>query len=152
MAETDTTSEPQSAASSIGIGIKRMGAIAVALLALITLTTTTANLLQVGEPHWIATRSFVREQVGQAETKSAVRDAQMSQRAIKTEIQVLRGRRESLNGEIKRRELLLEDPAAQASAEYRRLVREQIDQYREQLKDIDNELDGLQREQSGRRP
>ena len=132
--------------------IKRMGAIAAAFTAILVLATTAANLMQVGEPHWVATRSFVRDQIEKVVDKADTERSKQTQRSIKTEIQVLKGQRAQIVSEIKRRELLLEDPTAQASLDYRRLIRDQIEQYRDQLKDMDVELEGLMREQSGRRP
>lgn len=132
--------------------VKRMGATATAVTAVLVLVTLVTNLLQIGEPHWVATRSFVREFVLTVETKADADRAKQTQRSIKTEIQVLKGQRAQMVSEIKRRELLLEDPTAQGSPEYRRLIRDQIDQYRDQIKEMDVELEGLIREQSGRRP
>ena len=132
--------------------VKRMGTIAASLTAILALVGVVANQLSLAEGYWVAHREFVRELVAQSERRGADERAAMSKRAVRTEIQVLRGQRSQIVGEIKRRELLLKDPAAQAVGAYRDLVQEQIDQYREQLKELNNEIAELQRELSGRRP
>lgn len=115
-----------------GIGsYKRITIMATMITTVIAAAFAIANALQAGEPHWIATRSFVRDTVTMVQARYDERQQKLQTQQIQTEIQVLQGRIESMRSKIADRELLLQKQ--EGPADYRRLVEEQVADYKNTL-------------------
>lgn len=116
---------------------KRVTVIAVAITSVLAAAVAIANALQAGEPHWIATRAFVREQVTQATGSITKSQNDLQRQQIETQLQVAQGRRESIVAKIGDRQLLLKQPGP---PDYERLAREQIGDLQQQLKELDEQI------------
>jgi len=120
---------------------KRITIIAVAISSVVAASIAVANVLQAGEPHWIATRSFVRETVAEVQAKSTLAQKKLEQQQIQTEVQVLQSRIEAIKSKISDRELLLQKQ--EGPAEYRQLVQEQINGYKDALDRLGKQLEQI---------
>lgn len=113
---------------------RRLTIYAGAVTAIITAGFAAANAMNAGEPYWFASRSFVRETVSHATSK-----LETSQLQIR--MQLLQSRIEALNSKISDRELLLNKQ--EGPEEYRRLIRQQVEEFREQLKLLNTQMSAL---------
>jgi len=129
---------------------KRLTIYATAVTAAIAAIIAVANAMSTGEPYWIATRDFVRFQIATTSDKIETTQQQLRRRQIQTEIQIVTGRIENIKSKIADRQLLIEKPEG-APPEYRRLIAQQIDEFRDQQKQLEEELAGLRREWVERR-
>jgi len=129
---------------------KRITLFATMISAVIAALFAVANVLQAGEPHWIATRSFVRMTVAETSSKIAQSENQLKTRQVQTELQVLQGRVEAIKSKISDRELLLQQP--DGPPQYKNLISQQVDEFKERLKILQAQTDDLRRELAGRQP
>lgn len=125
---------------SIGF-YKKITAIAAMITAVLAAMFAVANALQAGEPHWLATRGFVREYIAQASAKYTADQQQLKVQQTQTEIQVLQGRIDTIKAKISDRELLLQKQ--EGPFEYRQLVQEQINSYKDVLDRLNEQLKQL---------
>lgn len=103
-----------------------------------------ANVAQLGEPYWVATRGFVsyKLQEATAETKATLKDA--TTRSITIEIRIEDGARRQIKNKIGELELELEkNPNTPESL--RRLIQQQIDQHKEDLGSKEETIRNLRR-------
>lgn len=124
---------------------KRITAWAIMISAVIAAIFAVANVLQAGEPHWIATRYFVREQIAQASAKYNAAQTRLDRTQTQIETQVLQSRVDAIKAKINDRELLLQKQ--EGPFEYRQLVQEQVANYKEQLSQVNEQLRNLRRSQ-----
>lgn len=117
---------------------KRITVVATMVTAVIAAAFAIANALQAGEPHWVATRSFVRDTIVTVQARYDKRQQELQSQQIQTEIQVLRGRIEQMRSKIADRELLLQKQ--EGPAEYRQLVQEQVADYKNTLALLNDQL------------
>jgi len=120
---------------------KRITAWAIMISAVIAASFAVANVLQAGEPHWIATRGFVRGEIAQASTKYNAIQAKLDRTQTQIETQVLQSRVDAIKAKINDRELLLQKQ--EGPFEYRQLVQEQVVNYKEQLSRVNEQLRNL---------
>lgn len=120
---------------------RRVTVIAVAISSVLAAGFAVANALQAGEPHWIATRSFVRGTVAQVATQYDATQRQLKFQQTQIEIQVLQSRIEATKSKINDRELLLQKQ--EGPIEYRQLVQEQVNGYKESLDRLSEQLKAL---------
>jgi len=130
---------------------KRLTVYATAITAVLAAVIAMANALNAGEPHWVATRQFVRSQVELAAGGIDRTQQHLKTRLVQTEVQIVQGRIEQTRAKISDRELLVEKPEG-APPEYKRLITQQVDEFRDQIKILEGQLDDLRRELSARRP
>jgi len=130
---------------------KRITIYATTITAVLAAIIAVANALSTGEPHWVATRQFVRSQVALATDQIDRTQQQLRTRQVQTEVQIVQGRIEQTRAKISDRELLVEKPEG-APPEYKRLITQQVDEFRDQIKILEGQLDDLRRELVGRRP
>lgn len=123
---------------------RKVTIIAVTVTSVIAALIAIANALQAGEPHWIATRSFVREMVLEAQSKSAIEQQKLQSGLLQTEVQVLQSRIDSIKSKISDRQLLLQKQ--EGPAEYRQLVQEQINNSQESLQRLNDQLQALRKQ------
>jgi len=130
---------------------KRITIYATTITAVLAAMVAVVNALNAGEPHWVATRHFVRAQV-ELTTSQIERTQQLLRtRQVQTEVQIVQGRIEQTRAKISDRELLIEKPEG-APPEYRRLIIQQVEEFKDQIKLLENQLDDLRRELVARRP
>ena len=124
---------------------KRLTIYATTITAVLAAVIAVANALSAGEPYWVASREFVRSQVANAADLIDRNQQQLRSRQVRTEVQILQGRIEQTKAKISDRELLLQKPE-EAPPEYKRLVIQQVDDFKDQIKSLEYQLDGLRRE------
>lgn len=130
---------------------KRLTLYATTITAVLAAIIAVANALSAGEPYWLASRDFVRAQVSTATSQIERSQQQMKTRQVQTEVQIIQGRIEQTRAKISDRELLIEKPEG-APPEYKRLITQQVDDFKDQVKLLESQLDDLRRELVGRRP
>ena len=130
---------------------KRLTLYATTITAVLAAVIAVANALSAGEPYWLASRDFVRTQVAVAAGQIDHTQQQLKTRQVRTEVQILQGRIEQTRAKISDRELLIEKPEG-APPEYKRLVTQQVEEFKDQIKLLESQLDDLRRELAGRRP
>ena len=130
---------------------KRLTLYATTITAVLAAVLAVANALSAGEPYWLASRDFVRVQVSTATSQIERSQQQMKTRQVQTEVQIIQGRIEQTRAKISDRELLIEKPEG-APPEYKRLITQQVDDFKDQVKLLESQLDDLRRELVGRRP
>lgn len=123
------------------VNARRVTIFGAAVTAVVGAGFAVANAMNAGEPYWIASRSFVRMTV-----QSATSDIKNSTTQLK--FQVLQGRLESIRAKISDRELLLNKQ--EGPEEYKRLIRAQVEEFKEQQKRISAELESLRAQLSNR--
>lgn len=129
---------------------RRLTVFATTITAVFAAVIAVANALNAGEPYWLASRDFVRSQVAVAVDQVDRTQQQLKTRQVQTELQILQGRIEQTRAKIADRELLVQKPEG-APPEYKRLITQQVDEFKDQLKILDSQLDDLRRELAGRR-
>lgn len=142
--------------------IKKWGAVASAVTAIIVALTTVLNALAVGEPHWVATRGFTRGEVAAAKTEIKTKieagdtqqNAQLTalhSRLVEAELVRARDRKFEMGERIASHRLLLsQNPDLLPGA--RDIINRQIAQLAEEVSSLERRIDVLERELSGRRP
>lgn len=123
--------------------VKRMG-IVTALIAAGGAVMGFANQAEVQEPHWLATRSYVRDTI----TSST---AKIESRQLQIQLYLARTERSRIENELANKQVLLtQNP--NMPAEVRRAIEEQIRALTRDLEAAKSSYDDLRREQAGRRP
>lgn len=130
---------------------RRLTIYATTVTAVLAAIIAVANALSAGEPHWVATREFVRTQVSTATEQVERSQQQLKRRQVQTEVQILTGRIEQTRAKIADRELLIQKPEG-APPEYKRLITQQVEEFKDQLKLLEAQLDDLRRELASRTP
>lgn len=120
---------------------RKVTAVAVMISAILAAFFAIANAFQAGEPHWVATRGFVRDTVAQAAHKYDASQLKLQVQQRQTAIQVLQGRIEAIRSKIADRELLLQKQ--EGPIEYRQLVQEQVADYKNTLILLNEQLTRL---------
>jgi len=120
---------------------KRFGVLATAV-AMVGGALGIANQADIAEPHWIATRSFVRDMVAQANSK-------IESRQLQTQIYLARSERSRLENELANKQVLLTQNPTMPQ-EVRRAIEDQIRTLNRDLEAAKSALEDLRREQ--RRP
>jgi hypothetical protein len=103
-----------------------------------------ANQAELAEPHWVATRSYVRELLAQANGK-------LESRQIQTQIYLANSERSRIENELANKKVLLEQNQTMPQG-VRDAINEQIRQLLRDLENTKQSLDDLRRDQNGRRP
>ena len=103
-----------------------------------------ANQAELAEPHWVATRSYVRELMAQANGK-------LEARQIQTQIYLANSERSRLENELANKKVLLDQNTTMPQG-IRDSINEQIRQLLRDLENTKQSLDDLRRDQTGRRP
>lgn len=123
---------------------KRVTLFAGMITAVISAGFTVANALNAGEPWWITTHGYARALVAQATSKIEATQTQLKKDQLRVQLQVLQGRVESVKAKISDRELLLQKK--EGPDEYRRLVQQQVDDFKESLARLSEQLVNLRAE------
>jgi hypothetical protein len=115
-----------------------------AMVAVLTGAMGFVNQAEVAEPHWVATRSFVRDGITQATFK-------LEQRQIVTQIYLANSERSRIENELANKQVLLDQNPTMPQG-IRDTINEQIRTLKRTLEFTTGQIDDLRREQSGRRP
>ena len=127
-----------------GTRMQRLTVIAAAIGAIATAAIALLNLGQIGEPYWIATRGYTRALIERAQSSA-------SGQILSVQIAIKESQRDTTQQEIDRltAELAKDDNKSPSLIQ---LLNEQLSKYKQQLRDIEIELDDLRRLRNGRRP
>lgn len=106
---------------------------------------TVMNQAQVAEPHWLATRGFVRE----ADMSRKVQiDRGLNGGTIRSntlEAAIINGRRDAARNSIVSLKLLLQKDGS-ISSDYRTMIEQQLSELDDKIRQIDRRLDILRQE------
>lgn len=141
---------------------KRISAITGALIGILTALTMMANAMKVAEPHWVATRGFVRENISDikdriaAEIKSGditqnMQLTSLHHRLIESELSRARDKRFEIGERIANYQFMLNQNAA-APPDLRDAISRQVSTLMDERVSTSQRIDALERELSGRRP
>lgn len=125
-----------------------MIATAVAILAG---SLTIANQADIAEPHWIATRSFVRESIITAQQALAVQQSNVEKRQITTQIYLAKSERSRIENEISNKQVLLSqnpnmpDGIKSAIQEQIRSLNADLESTKAAAEDLKNQLKAKER-------
>lgn len=134
--------------------IKQISIYATAVSTVIAASFAVGSVMQAGETHWLATRGFVRDTVKIAVDDSVRRDEErdkkvdqlfgkIEHRQARGELTTLRGQRDAIKSKIGDRELLLQQDGPEA---YKKLIRDQIVDYTDQWRRLEQRIEALQKE------
>lgn len=101
------------AGASIG---RRVSMIAGAVGATFAAMISVMNFTETAEPHWLATRSFVRESVRDAQKVQAVQFEKLNESQRRTEIFLAQSEQRRIENAINEKQNLLRDNSAAAPA------------------------------------
>ena len=127
---------------------QRITVTAVSVSSVIAAIFAVLHFWQLAEPYWFATRMFTRELVTEASDASKERDSSSAVRIISVEIAVKESERGSVQSQIDRINVELAK-VPQESISLRGVLNDQLRQYSDHIKNIEREIEDLQRQRFG---
>ncbi|HEY6021660.1 MAG TPA: hypothetical protein VIY48_17860 [Candidatus Paceibacterota bacterium] len=123
----------------------KLGMIAT-IIAVVAGSLTIANQAQIAEPHWLATRSFVRDYLTTAQQGLTAQQNRVESRQITTQMYIAKSDRNRIENEIANKQVLLTqnpnmpDPVKYAIQEQIRSLNVDLESAKSTYEDLKNEL------------